>query len=146
MNKKEIKNLKELKQISVDLVKNFKFPQLVLLKGNLAVGKTQMIQYMLSAIGLKKEIVNSPTFSIINCYKKDSNLIYHVDLYRIKNDKELEDIAFWDIFHESKLIFVEWAEILEKKLPPLWNTLFIQINFSQKDNSRVIKWEKKLLT
>ena len=145
MNKKEIKNLEELKQVSFDLVKGFKLPQLVLLKGDLAVGKTQMVQYMIQALGFKKETIHSPTFSFINCYQEDSKKrIYHVDLYRIKQDQELEDIAFWDIFYEARVIFIEWSERLGKQLPILWNKLFIQMEFSKKNDARIIKWERKV--
>ena len=143
MNKKEINNLKELKQISFDLAGDFKLPQIVLLKGELAVGKTQMVQYMAQALGFEKSTVLSPTFSIINLYKKNTQEgIYHVDLYRIKKEEELEDIAFWDIFYDSTVVFIEWPQIVENKLPVLWNKLIIQLEFAQKDNSRVLKWEK----
>ena len=173
MIKKKIKNLEELKQISFDLVKEFKIPQVVLLKGDMAAGKTQMARYMIQSLGFKENTVHSPTFSIINFYKKaqlidsssfDSvvslqNLrpgesqtaggklaglkgIYHVDLYRIKQEKELEDIAFWDIFYDPAVVFIEWPQIVEKKLPLLWNKLVIQLEFSQKPNSRILKWQK----
>ena len=143
MNKKEVKNLEELKQISFDLAVGFKIPQIVLLNGDLSAGKTQMVQYMAQALGFK-ETVHSPTFSIINLYKKNPQTgIYHVDLYRIKKEEELEDIAFWDIFCEPTIVFIEWPQLVEKKLPCLWNKLFIQIQFSKKASARFIKWGRK---
>ena len=143
LNKKEVKNLEELKQISCNLAADLKIPQIVLLSGGLAVGKTQMVQYMAQALGLK-ETVHSPTFSIINLYKKNPQIgIYHVDLYRIKTEEELEDIAFWDIFCEPTIIFIEWPRIVGKKLPRLWNKLFIQIKFSKKASERFVKWDNK---
>ena len=141
MNQKEIKNLKELKQVSFSLAKEFKTPQIVLLKGELAVGKTQMVQYMVQALGVEKETVNSPTFSLINLYKDGAKGIYHVDLYRIQKEKELENLAFWDIFCEPAVVFIEWPQLVEKKLPPLWNKLCIQMEFSQEESARKLKWE-----
>ena len=144
MNKKEIKNLTALKQISFDLVEEFKIPQVVLLKGGLAVGKTQMVRYMTQALGFEKETARSPTFSMINLYKnKSQEGIYHVDLYRIKQEKELEDIAFWDIFCEPSVVFIEWPQIVEGKLPHLWNKLVIQMEFCQNSNSRILKWKRR---
>ena len=85
-HKKEIRTLEELKRISFDLVKAFKVPQIVLLKGVLAVGKTQMVKYMVEALGLK-DTVSSPTFSLINFYTGGDVKVYHVDLYRIQKDE-----------------------------------------------------------
>ena len=142
---KEIKNLKELKQISFKLAKDFKLPQIVLLKGNLAVGKTQMVQYMAQALGIESQRVDSPTFSIINFYKKNTGVgIYHVDLYRIKTEEELADIAFWDIFYCPTVVFIEWPELIEKKLPSLWNKLLIQLEFSKNSDQRILKLRKQL--
>ena len=168
MRKKEIKNLEELKQISFDLAQEFKIPQIVLLKGGMAVGKTQMAQYMAEALGFKEGSVHSPTFSIINFYKKqplfDSPVftrkteprrrntqteegslksggygLYHVDLYRIEQKKELEDIAFWDIFFEPALVFIEWPQMVEEHLPRLWNKLVIQMDFSKNPTKRILQ-------
>ena len=146
MNKKEIKSLKELKQVSVDLAKELKAPQVVLLSGEMAVGKTQMVQCMVQALGFKKEKTHSPTFSIINFYSRNSKIgIYHVDLYRIKKEKELEDIAFWDIFQERTIVFIEWPQMVKNKLPFLWNKLFIQLEFSKQTDSRILKWKKYIV-
>ena len=98
---------------------------------------------MTQALGFEKETARSPTFSMINFYKKKSHKgIYHVDLYRIKQEKELEDIAFWDIFCEPAVVFIEWPQIVEGKLPHLWNKLVIQMEFCPNLNSRILKWEK----
>ena len=137
----EIKNLKELKKISFDLAQGFQIPQVVLLKGGLAVGKTQMVQYMAQALGIEPKRVHSPTFSIINFYKKNTRTgIYHVDLYRIKKEEELEALAFWDIFYDPALVFIEWPEIVEKTLPVFWNKLLIQLEFSSQSDVRLLKW------
>ena len=145
MNTKEIKNLQELKKISFDLVKSFQIPQVILLKGDLAVGKTQMVEYMATALGFEKDMVNSPTFSIINFYKKNQlKAIYHVDLYRIKKEKELEEIAFWDIFFEPAIVFIEWPQMVEKKLPDFWNKIIIQLEFSKKPESRTLTWARQI--
>ena len=146
MNKKEIRSLKELKQISFDLVKEFKTPQAVLLKGDLAVGKTQMVRYMVQALGFDEDTAHSPTFSIINFYKNiQLKGIYHVDLYRIKQEKELEELAFWDIFYDPAVVFIEWPQIVEKKLPVLWNKLAIQLEFSKKPEARILQWESHIV-
>ena len=145
MNLRKINSLKELEQLSCDLAQKIKIPQIVLLKGELAVGKTQMVKYMAEALGREKNLVNSPTFSIINTYsQKNSFDIHHIDLYRIQSDEELNNIAFWDFFYTSSLIFIEWPEKVENTLPPLWNKLLITAEFSKDNSQRIFKWEIKI--
>ena len=141
MQTKNIKNLKELKNNCVKLAKELAIPQLILLKGPLAVGKSQMIRYMVEALGFPKEQICSPTFSLINVYKKpNKEFIYHVDLFRLKNETELETTAFWDIFYLETMVFIEWPELIKEKLPPLWNKLYIELSFSNDQESRILKW------
>lgn len=142
MQKKNIKNLEELKNICLDFAQELKVPQLVLLEGPLAVGKTQMIRYIVEALGFSKEQICSPTFSLINVYKKpNKKSIYHVDLFRLKNETELETTAFWDIFYSATIVFIEWPKLIKEKLPPLWNKLYIELNFSNDQCSRILKWK-----
>ena len=137
----EIKNLKELKKLSCELVKTFKIPQVVLLEGPLAVGKTQMIRYMAQALDLFETQVHSPSFSLINVYKtKQQKEIHHVDLYRLKSLEEVENIAFWDIFYSPHLVFVEWPDLVKKKLPAMWNKLYIELSFLKDTSWRQIQW------
>ena len=141
MQATEIKTLKELKKICCDFVKDFKIPQLVLLEGPLAIGKSQMVRYMAEALGCPKEEICSPTFSLINVYKKSNKeSIYHVDFFRLENEMELETTAFWDIFYSPTIVFIEWPQLVKKNLPPLWNKFYIEISFAKNKNSRVIQW------
>lgn len=101
---------------------------LVLLSGDLGAGKTFFVQQMLQALG--GEIVSSPSYSLINHYKISKNLeAYHVDLYRLEDDEDLESTGFWDLFEkEQSMMFVEWANRLNKAdLPLHWNQIFVEI-------------------
>lgn len=142
MQTKAIQNLKELQNICFELAQELEAPQLVLLKGSLAVGKSQMIRYMAEALGFPKEQICSPTFSLINVYKKpNKETIYHVDLFRLKNETELETTAFWDIFYSPTIVFIEWPELIKGKLPHLWNKLYIELLFLNNQESRILKWK-----
>ena len=142
MQTKNIKNLEELQNICFDLAQELKIPQLVLLEGPLAVGKSQMIRYIIEALGFPKEQICSPTFSLINVYKKlNKETIYHIDLFRLKNEKELETTAFWDVFYFPTIVFIEWPQLIKEKLPPLWNKLYIELSFSNNQESRILKWK-----
>lgn len=141
MNTKKIKNLKELKELSFKLTQSFQVPQLILLKGPLSIGKTQMVKYMTQALGCKKEDVCSPTFSIINNYTNKKENIYHVDFYRLNTLEEVDSSSFWDILQESGIIFIEWPELVEERLPHFWNKLSLSSTFAKDQTSRILQWD-----
>ena len=83
--------------------------------------------------------VNSPTFSIINEYlNEDNNIIYHIDLYRIKNIDELHSIGFFEYLDSKNLCFIEWGDIIEEILKVDYNKFLIVKN----QNFRSIKMIK----
>lgn len=92
----------------------------VALYGDLGAGKTQFIKGICSYFKVN-EIVNSPTFTIINQYSAKKNgsqiPIYHIDLYRINNTKELEEIGFVECLQSGDAIkLIEWSEKAGDKL------------------------------
>ena len=142
MQTKKINDLEELDKICTDFVRSFKTPQLILLEGPLAVGKSQMVYFMCKALGVFEQELSSPTFSLINVYKKnDKAFVHHADLFRLKTEAELETTAFWDIFYSSEIVFVEWPELIKGKLPPLWNKLCIKLSFSINKDARILEWK-----
>ena len=141
MKSKSIGNLEDLKQLAYTLSQQLETPQVVLLKGELAVGKTQLVQFMIEALKGDPNMVSSPTFSLINNYTlKEFDPIYHIDLYRLKSNEELNELGFWDLFYHKALIFIEWPERVENKLPALWNKLWIEGCFFK--NKRVFQWKQ----
>ena len=114
--------LAKLPEFCEKLKNKFSQKQLVLLNGPLGVGKTQFVKTMVSSMG--GEMPDSPTFSIINQYPCANKTIYHVDLYRLESEADVESTGFWDLFCEDEaLIFVEWAErIDEENWPRNWYT------------------------
>ena len=67
----------------------------------------------------KRQVVNSPTFSIVNEYRSDDTgeLIYHFDFYRIQKIDEVYDMGYEDYFYSGALCFIEWPELIEDLLP-----------------------------
>ena len=65
------------------------------------------------------DVVNSPTFSIVNEYRSDQTgeLIYHFDFYRIEKLEEVYDMGYEDYFYCGALCFIEWPELIEDLLP-----------------------------
>ena len=86
--------------------------------GEIGVGKTTFIKYLINSLQTKKKLklteVPSPTFNIVNEYKINEIIINHYDLFKIKNSKELYNIGIFEDNLEL-VTLVEWPEIISKK-------------------------------
>ncbi len=88
---------------------------IVFLKGELGSGKTTFIKrYMEYNYNFKN--VTSPTFGIINSYLNKNNTIYHYDLYRIENERELDEFGFYENLDINTLHLIEWPEIIPDEI------------------------------
>ena len=97
-------------------------PQLsgvVLLIGNLGAGKTTLAKGIVEARGAAAaEEVSSPTFTLIHQYGASGNTpVYHVDLYRLDEAREVENLGLQDLFASGDLVLLEWAERFPDFLP-----------------------------
>ena len=106
----------------------------ILFYGDMGVGKTTLIKVLSKQLG-SRENINSPTFSIVNEYKLPDGLIYHFDLFRIKNEEEALNFGIEDYLFSNQWVFIEWPEKLEGLLPDQSNNIQIKLN---KDGSRTI--------
>lgn len=91
--------------------------QLCTLTGDLGVGKTVLTQGIAKGLGIE-EPVNSPTFTIVQVYENGRMPLYHLDVYRIGDVSEMEEIGYEDYFYGEGLCIVEWANLIEELLPP----------------------------
>lgn len=94
--------------------------QTVCLAGDLGAGKTLLVQGLAKGLGIE-ELVNSPTFTILNVYEA-SFPIYHFDLYRLESAEELFDIGFYEYTEAEGLAIIEWPDKFPEELPEeyLW--------------------------
>jgi len=81
------------------------------IKGIVGAGKTTLIKQICHELGVK-ETVNSPTFSIINEYKGKNKTIFHMDLFRLEDKKEIYNLGVLEYLDNDNLIIIEWPEIL----------------------------------
>ncbi len=120
-----VRNLQETKKLANDFASKLKGGEVVLLNGDLGAGKTTFTQFVFFALGVK-EVVSSPTFSILKSYQGKFKL-HHFDAYRITVEEAIE-AGFDEIFEEKDSIkFVEWSEHIEPLLPK--ETIKINIKY-----------------
>lgn len=87
----------------------------VLLRGDLGAGKTTLIKGIAEAFhAAEAEAVTSPTFTLIHEYRGPEVTLYHIDLYRIDTQRELDTLALDDLMEPNTILLIEWGEKFER--------------------------------
>ncbi|HEY4905189.1 MAG TPA: tRNA (adenosine(37)-N6)-threonylcarbamoyltransferase complex ATPase subunit type 1 TsaE [Candidatus Sulfotelmatobacter sp.] len=86
-------------------------PKLVLLRGDLGAGKTTLVKGIAAALdAAAEEDVTSPTFTLIHEYRGPRATLFHIDLYRIDTQRELDTLALDDLRMDNSVLLIEWGE------------------------------------
>ncbi|HEV3305012.1 MAG TPA: tRNA (adenosine(37)-N6)-threonylcarbamoyltransferase complex ATPase subunit type 1 TsaE [Candidatus Sulfotelmatobacter sp.] len=112
-------------------------PKLVLLRGDLGAGKTTLVKGIAAAFeAAAEEDVTSPTFTLVHEYRGPRANLYHIDLYRVDTQRELETLALDDLRSEDSILLIEWGE----KFPRLQRERDVEISLERRsENERRIK-------
>jgi len=96
--------------------------------GDMGSGKTTLIKAISKVFGIE-DMVQSPTFSIVNEYRNTDDIIfYHFDFYRIKNETEALDVGVDEYFESQAYCFIEWPEKIPNLIPDDYLSIKIGIN------------------
>jgi tRNA threonylcarbamoyladenosine biosynthesis protein TsaE len=127
-----------------ELAKNFsnylKGGEIIFLYGEMGVGKTTFVKYLINQLLIKKNLqtteVTSPTFNLLNEYEVDNLIIKHYDLFRLKNESEIKNL---DLFDQNKntITLIEWPELIEKE--NVKKTIDLVFNYENELNNRSVK-------
>ena len=126
-DKIDISSEKKTEEIARKIQKKIKVGDVIFLYGEMGVGKTTFIKYLINHFEKKSNIklseVMSPTFNLLNEYKIKDIQINHYDLYRLKEKRDLEDL---NLFGDSDkfITLIEWPQIIDKKPKNLIEFLF----------------------
>ena len=134
------KSPEETQNFGKDFAPKLKNGDVIALYGDLGSGKTQLAKGICAGLGVK-QVVNSPTFVIVNEYSSETFLkICHFDLYRMKSYDEVIQMGFDDYLSNSNIILIEWPEHIESALPA--HTVKIHIAHStENENYRYLRLE-----
>jgi tRNA threonylcarbamoyladenosine biosynthesis protein TsaE len=88
---------------------------IVLLRGDLGAGKTTLVKGIAEGFNAAEaEAVTSPTFTLIHEYRGPEVTLYHIDLYRIDTQRELDTLALDDLMDPNTILLIEWGEKFER--------------------------------
>ncbi|WP_100611559.1 tRNA (adenosine(37)-N6)-threonylcarbamoyltransferase complex ATPase subunit type 1 TsaE [Confluentibacter lentus] len=133
-----IYNIEDINEVAKQLIDNLTTKTL-LVYGDMGVGKTTLVKAIVKLLGSNDE-VSSPTFSIVNEYEAKNILIYHFDLYRIKDVEELYNFGIEDYLFSDNWSIIEWPEKIEEIVPTYYDRIDLELN---SDNSRTLKLKNK---
>jgi len=135
------RSVEETIELGRKLGEGLKGGEVLALRGTLGTGKTHLIKGVALGLGAsEREGVRSPTFTLINEYKGRLPL-YHVDAYRLKEEKELEALGFDEICTSEAVVAVEWAERVESLIKP-YQPINIYLEH-RGENERLIRIENR---
>ena len=104
-----IYKLSELEKASNFVLKNVN-RDIILITGEVGTGKTTLIKEYCKLIGVE-ETVSSPTYTLINEYQNKRGKIVHMDLYRVKDINEINELGLFE-YLENNIVIIEWPEII----------------------------------
>lgn len=122
-----------------DVLRVFPEKRVYALRGKMGAGKTTFTKALCEAMGTD-DIVNSPTFAIVNVYNvgDSQDEFYHFDCYRLKSLEEAMDFGAEEYLYSGNYCFIEWPEMIEELLPEDTVNIYIE---PQPDGSRIVRVE-----
>jgi tRNA threonylcarbamoyladenosine biosynthesis protein TsaE len=121
-----------------DLAASLRPGSVVLLIGDLGAGKTAFVRGLAQGLGVPSEEVSSPTFTLVQEYRGGRLPLFHVDLYRLNDPREIDDLGLDEIADEGVLA-IEWAEKM-RTTPREFVRVTIE-HASDRDRRVTIEWQ-----
>jgi len=114
----QLKSLKDTENLSRRIARIIKSGDTIFLYGEIGSGKTTFVRFLINNLeeenNIKKSDILSPTFNIVYDYKIKKIKIYHYDLYRLKNYKDVLELGLFEI-SEDHIKIIEWPELIKSK-------------------------------
>ena len=136
----DISSEETTRELAKELSNYLKGGEIIFLYGEMGVGKTTFVKYLINQFQIKKNLrtseVTSPTFNLLNEYDVDDLSIKHYDLFRLKDKSELNNL---DVFENNKnvITLIEWPQLINKE--KLNKTIDLIFNYENELNNRSVK-------
>ncbi len=116
-------------------------PLIVLLRGDLGAGKTTLVKGIVEGFeAALAEDVTSPTFTLIHEYRGPRATLYHIDLYRIDSERDLETLGLDDLLAPNCILLIEWGE----KFPRFVRDRDVEITLERLEDDRAGGTERRI--
>jgi tRNA threonylcarbamoyladenosine biosynthesis protein TsaE len=136
----DISSEETTKELAKELSNYLKGGEIIFLYGEMGVGKTTFVKYLINQFQIKKNLqigeVTSPTFNLLNEYDVDDLSIKHYDLFRLKDKSELKNLDIFEI-NKNVITLIEWPQLINKE--KLNKTIDLIFNYENELNNRSVK-------
>ena len=139
-SKIDISSEETTKELAKDLTHYLKGGEIIYLYGEMGVGKTTFVRYLINQFQKDKNLniteVTSPTFNLLNEYEINDLVIKHYDLFRLKDKSEITNL---DLFDSSKntITLIEWPQLVNEENSI--KTIDLIFNYENELNNRSVK-------
>jgi tRNA threonylcarbamoyladenosine biosynthesis protein TsaE len=135
----DLSSLKDTKKLAEKISKIIKVDDIIFLYGEIGVGKTTFVRFLINQLEVVNKInkshILSPTFNIVYDYEIKEIKILHFDLYRLKKYKDILELGMFEN-SENNITIVEWPELIE---PKPQDRIDIFFEYSKLESSRAVK-------
>ena len=138
-SKIDISSEETTKELAKDLSNYLKGGEVIFLYGEMGVGKTTFVKYLINQFQIDKKLqiteVTSPTFNLLNEYEVNDLIIKHYDLFRLKDKSEITNLDLFDI-SKNTITLIEWPQLINKENSI--KTIDLIFNYENELNNRSI--------
>lgn len=131
-----IKNEEETNSFGEQLGRSAVPGTVIALIGDLGTGKTTLTKAIAKGVDIK-DIITSPTFTIVKQYDSGRLPLYHFDVYRIGDIDEMYELGYEEYFYGEGICVIEWADLIEELLPE--DAMVIRIEHGREEGERIYR-------
>jgi len=136
----DISSEETTRKLAKELSDYLKGGEIVFLYGEMGVGKTTFVKYLINQFQIKKNLVTSevtsPTFNLLNEYEIDDIVIKHYDLFRLKDESEVKNLGLLDN-NKNTITLIEWPQLINKE--NYKKKIDLIFNYENELNNRSVK-------
>jgi len=139
-SKIDISSEETTKELAKDLTHYLKGGEIVYLYGEMGVGKTTFVRYLINQFQKNKKLhiteVTSPTFNLLNEYDINDLVIKHYDLFRLKDESEIKNLDLFEN-NQNTITLIEWPQLISKNKSI--KTIDLIFSYENELNNRSVK-------
>ena len=136
----DISSEETTRELAKDLSNYLKGSEIIFLYGEMGVGKTTFVKYLINQFQIKKKLqiteVTSPTFNLLNEYEVDDLVIKHYDLFRLKDKSEITNLDLFEN-NQNTITLIEWPQLISKNKSI--KTIDLIFSYENELNNRSVK-------
>ena len=129
-----LRSEQEVNEYGIRLGREARPGQVIALTGDLGAGKTTLTKAIAEGLGIR-EMITSPTFTIVKEYRSGRLPLFHFDVYRIGDINEMYELGYEEYFFGEGVCVIEWADLIDELIPE--DALRISIAYGGSEGERI---------